>query len=114
MFNRSSRRWSPSTNLGYREKLCGEERRATRVAYQLREYYSALSRRCNGAKLFYTDENGRWFNIGDHGIMDDEGLIFILGRSKDVIKRGGVCIMPAVLESCIEKYTTAQVSIRYP
>jgi acyl-CoA synthetase (AMP-forming)/AMP-acid ligase II len=63
---------------------------------------------------FYTDENGRWFNIGDHGIMDDEGLIFILGRSKDVIKRGGVCIMPAVLESCIEKYTTAQVSIRYP
>jgi acyl-CoA synthetase (AMP-forming)/AMP-acid ligase II len=63
---------------------------------------------------FYTDEKGRWFNIGDHGIMDDEGLIFILGRSKDVIKRGGVSIMPAVLESCIEKYTSAQVSIRYP
>lgn len=63
---------------------------------------------------FYEDKKGRWFNTGDVGMINDEGLVFILGRSKDVIKRAGVVIMPAALESCIEKYTGAQVSIVYP
>ena len=60
---------------------------------------------------FYEDEKGRWFITGDVGMINDEGLVFILGRSKDVIKRASVVIMPAALESCIEKYTGAQVSV---
>lgn len=63
---------------------------------------------------FYEDEKGRWFNTGDIAMMDGEGLVFILGRSKDMIKRAGIAIMPAALESCIEKYTGAQVSIPCP
>lgn len=63
---------------------------------------------------FYQDEKGRWFNTGDVGMINDEGLVFILGRSKDVIKRAGVVIMPAALESCIEKHTGAQVSVVFP
>ena len=63
---------------------------------------------------FYEDQKGRWFNTGDIAMMDNEGLVFILGRSKDMMKRAGVIIMPVAIESCIEKYTGAQVSIICP
>lgn len=59
---------------------------------------------------FYEDNKGRWFNTGDVAMIDKKGLVFILGRNKDVIKRAGVAIMPAVIESCLEKYTSAHVS----
>lgn len=64
-----------------------------------------------GSSSFYEDEKGRWFITGDISIMNDNGLVFILGRSKDVIKRAGTTIMPIALESSIEKYTGSQVSI---
>ena len=74
------------------------------------QHYLGIASACS----FYEDGKGRWFNTGDIGMIDDNGLVFILGRAKDVIKRGGAAIMPVVLESCIEKYTGAQVSISCP
>lgn len=62
---------------------------------------------------FYDDKKGRWFNTGDIAMMDRDGLVFILGRWKDMIKRAGVDIMPAATESSIEAFTGAQVS-RFP
>lgn len=63
---------------------------------------------------FHEDDNGRrWFVTGDVGMMDARGLVFILGRSKDMIKRAGVPIVPAALESCLEKYTAGQVSFHH-
>lgn len=59
---------------------------------------------------FYEDDRGRWFNTGDVALMDDGGLVFILGRKKDMIKSNGIAIMPAALESSIEQFTGAQVS----
>ena len=69
----------------------------------------------NGASesSFYEDEQGHWFVTGDIAIISDADMVYVLGRSKDVIKRAGIAIMPAALESCIEKYTGAQVSITY-
>lgn len=67
-------------------------------------------------EAFYDDGEGeRWMNTGDIAMVsaseeDGDDLVYILGRSKDAIKCGGIAIMPAVLESCIEKYTGAQVS----
>ena len=63
---------------------------------------------------FYEDKKGRWFITGDIAMMNKEGLVFILGRNRDMIKRAGVAIMPAAIESCLEKYTGAQVSITFP
>lgn len=59
---------------------------------------------------FYTDDKGQWYKTGDLGMIDKQDNVFILGRIKDVIKRSGVPITPAALESCIESYTGAVVS----
>lgn len=65
------------------------------------------------AGTFYRDEDGtRWMNTGDIAMVTEGGdLVYILGRSKDAIRCGGVAIMPAALESCIEKFTGAQTCI---
>lgn len=59
---------------------------------------------------FYLDGDGvRWMNTGDIAIMTKDELVYILGRGKDAISSGGIIIMPAAVESCIEKYTGSQV-----
>jgi acyl-CoA synthetase (AMP-forming)/AMP-acid ligase II/thioesterase domain-containing protein len=35
-----------------------------------------------------------WFRTGDQGYMDEEGYLFITGRLKEIINRGGEKIMP--------------------
>jgi acyl-CoA synthetase (AMP-forming)/AMP-acid ligase II len=60
---------------------------------------------------FYEDKRGkRWFRTGDFATADRDGLIYVLGRMKNIIRRAGVPVMPAVIESLIEAYTGAQVS----
>lgn len=65
----------------------------------------------NDNDVFCQDKHGRrWMKTGDLALMDQGGVVYILGRSKHAINRGGFAIMPAVVESCIENYTGAQVS----
>src|SRR5690606_37819226 len=42
-----------------------------------------------------------WFYPGDLGMMNDEGYLFLKGRAKDVIIRGGVSIYPEKIEACL-------------
>lgn len=59
---------------------------------------------------FYADAEGRrWFKTGDVAMVDRDGLVFVLGRTKDMIRRAGVLVAPAVIESLVEAYTGAQV-----
>ncbi|KKK23173.1 hypothetical protein ARAM_002144 [Aspergillus rambellii] len=61
---------------------------------------------------FYHDSKGiRWFNTGDVAMIDGDGVVFILGRKKDMIRKSGTVIMPAALESCIEKLTSKEVCV---
>jgi acyl carrier protein len=39
-----------------------------------------------------------WFRTGDLGYLDEEGYLFIVGRIKDVIDRGGQKVAPAEVE----------------
>ncbi|KAI8264547.1 hypothetical protein K4K58_012117 [Colletotrichum sp. SAR11_239] len=59
-------------------------------------------------KAFYTEEEtGRvWFKTGDMGRMDENGDLFITGRYKDMIIRGGENISPAAIEAVLMKNPT--------
>ena len=44
---------------------------------------------------------GGWFNTGDLGYMDSDGYLYITGRSKEVINRGGEIISPLEVEEAV-------------
>ncbi|XP_022110122.1 acyl-CoA synthetase family member 2, mitochondrial-like [Acanthaster planci] len=46
----------------------------------------------------------RWFHTGDIAVMNDEGYVSIVGRSKDVIIRGGENIYPVEIENFLYKH----------
>ena len=48
--------------------------------------------------------DGDWFNTGDLGRMDTDGYIWLTGRSKDLIIRGGHNIDPQLIEEALHKH----------
>jgi len=44
---------------------------------------------------------GGWLPTGDIGYISDEGLLYICGRAKDMIIRGGENIYPSEVEACL-------------
>ncbi len=53
----------------------------------------------HNAGLWLNDEaGGSWLNTGDLGEIDVEGYLWLRGRSKDIIIRGGHNIDPAIIE----------------
>jgi non-ribosomal peptide synthetase component E (peptide arylation enzyme) len=49
------------------------------------------------------DDSGG-YRTGDLGTLDEEGHFTFVGRSKDIIRRGGVTILPAELEPVILRH----------
>ncbi|GAV02324.1 hypothetical protein RvY_12907 [Ramazzottius varieornatus] len=45
-----------------------------------------------------------WNKSGDIGVMNENGYVRIVGRSKDVIIRGGENVYPAEVESCLHHH----------
>ena len=43
---------------------------------------------------FFTDQGHRWFRTGDMGRIDKDGYLWITGRLKEIINRGGEKISP--------------------
>jgi acyl-CoA synthetase (AMP-forming)/AMP-acid ligase II/carbonic anhydrase/acetyltransferase-like protein (isoleucine patch superfamily) len=62
----------------------------------------------NHADPCQTHENafleGGWFNTGDLGYMDSDGYLYITGRSKEVINRGGEIISPLEVEEAVASH----------
>ena len=55
-------------------------------------------------KIPKTLGQGGWFNTGDLGYLDEDGFLFITGRSKEVINRGGEIISPLEVEEEIVQH----------
>lgn len=51
-----------------------------------------------------------WFDTGDLGYMDKDGYLYITGRSKEVINRGGELISPFEVENAIMSASLADDS----
>jgi acyl-CoA synthetase (AMP-forming)/AMP-acid ligase II len=49
-----------------------------------------------------------WFRAGDMGYRDDEGYLYLHGRSKDMIIRGGENIYPFEIESVLADHPAVQ------
>ncbi|KAK3619799.1 hypothetical protein LTR56_023814 [Elasticomyces elasticus] len=60
---------------------------------------------------FFLEDEKQWFRTGDFSVMDADDVIFIVGRIKDVVKRAGIPIVPAALESCIKAYTDEETCV---
>lgn len=52
----------------------------------------------------------RWANTGDLGTVDEHGYIWLFGRSKDVIIRGGHNIDPRMIEEVLVCHPAVQVA----
>jgi cyclohexanecarboxylate-CoA ligase len=47
---------------------------------------------------------GRQYRTGDIGMLDEDGHFVYMGRSKDIIRRGGVTIVPSEVEPAILRH----------
>lgn len=49
-----------------------------------------------------------WYNTGDLGYLDAEGFLFLAGRSRDIINRGGEKIFPREVEEWLMRHPMVQ------
>ena len=66
------------------------------------------------SESFYNDGETHWLITGDQAMMDDEGVVYIMGRYKDIIIRGGESISAAAVETCMGKMKGVLVSSSRP
>jgi fatty-acyl-CoA synthase len=57
-----------------------------------------------------TPDGRRWANTGDLGLVDADGLVYVSGRSKDVIIRGGHNIDPRMIEEALMSHPEVQMA----
>ena len=54
-----------------------------------------------------------WFDTGDIGRFDADGFLYIVGRGKDVIKRGGETIAPAEIEDVLVGHPDVRAALAF-
>ncbi|KAJ3020617.1 UNVERIFIED_CONTAM: hypothetical protein HDU68_010095 [Siphonaria sp. JEL0065] len=54
-----------------------------------------------------------FFDTGDMGYLDEDGYLFITGRSKEVINRGGEIISPVEVEDAVLRHPKVQTAIAF-
>jgi acyl-CoA synthetase (AMP-forming)/AMP-acid ligase II len=62
------------------------------------------------AKAFFMAEGRRWFRTGDQGALDGEGYLYLTGRLKEIINRGGEKVSPLEVDGILMEHpAVAQV-----
>ncbi len=57
--------------------------------------------------------DGGWFDTGDLGYMDADGYLYITGRTKEVINRGGEIISPMEVEEAVGSHPSVQACVAF-
>jgi acyl-CoA synthetase (AMP-forming)/AMP-acid ligase II len=57
---------------------------------------------------------GGWFHTGDLGYLDSGGYLFLSGRIKDMINRGGEKIAPHTVEMVLLSHPAVQDALAFP
>jgi amino acid adenylation domain-containing protein len=55
-----------------------------------------------------------WFRTGDQGYLDSEGYLYITGRIKEIINRGGEKISPFEIDNILLKHPVVQQAVTFP
>jgi acyl-CoA synthetase (AMP-forming)/AMP-acid ligase II len=55
-----------------------------------------------------------WFRTGDRGYLDDEGYLFITGRIKELINKGGSKISPAEIDNALMTHSLVREAMVFP
>ena len=54
-----------------------------------------------------------WLHTGDQGTLDQKGRLFIKGRSKEMIKRGGEQVWPNEIDDTVEKVPGVSTAVAF-
>jgi acyl-CoA synthetase (AMP-forming)/AMP-acid ligase II/acyl carrier protein len=54
-----------------------------------------------------------WFRTGDQGVMDEDGYLFITGRIKEIINRGGEKISPREIDEVFLKHPAVAQAVAF-
>jgi fatty-acyl-CoA synthase len=82
--------------IGERGEVC------TRGYSVMRGYWN------DSVRTAETIDPGGWLHSGDIGVMDEDGYVTIVGRSKDMIIRGGENIYPKEIEEFLYTHPAVQ------
>jgi acyl-CoA synthetase (AMP-forming)/AMP-acid ligase II len=74
----------------------------TRMAGRQREYYKDEVATANT----WTEDG--WLRSGDLGYLDDDGFLYLVGRKKDLIIRGGNNVYPTDVEAVLLEHPAVQ------
>ncbi|KAJ5917371.1 Nonribosomal peptide synthetases (NRPS) [Penicillium verhagenii] len=93
---------------GSRIKICEPGKRVAIGYGQLGELHQGGVPVFNGylgmdSDACYQEDGVNWVATGDQAYMDEGGYVYIPGRYKDIIIRGGENISPAKIENCLRK-----------
>jgi acyl-CoA synthetase (AMP-forming)/AMP-acid ligase II len=54
-----------------------------------------------------------WFLTGDRGRFDDDGYLFLTGRSKEIINRGGEKIAPREVDEALLEHPAVAAAMTF-
>lgn len=56
---------------------------------------------------------GGWLRTGDIGTLDEDGYLFIVGRTKELIKRGGLSVYPSEVDNVLTSHPDVAEAVAF-